>query len=74
LVGLEKLGAVVEPTPEGIASGIISILRLSKTEWCAMSERTLKIAHEHDWDTQLSEALGEVEKVWLSKRKMNTIA
>jgi len=73
LVGLEKLGAVVEPTAEGIASGILSILRLNKNEWRAMSERTLKIAGNHDWDSQLSEAFGEVEKVWLSKRKTNTI-
>jgi len=68
LVNAHKLGAVVEPAADGLASGIISILGLSETEWLAMSRRALKIAHKHSWDAHLSKAFDEVEHLWRSKK------
>jgi glycosyltransferase involved in cell wall biosynthesis len=71
LVSTLKLGVVVEPTSEGLASGIISILRSNDTEWGAMSARALKIALDHDWNSLLSRAFDEVEKIWRSKNQKN---
>ena len=69
LVNTLKLGSVVEPTSEGISSGIIWMLRSNDAEWDGMSGRALKVALDHDWNLILSRAFGEVDKVWSSKNQ-----
>jgi len=63
LVRDNKLGFVVEPTPEKIADGIISILRLGDEEWEAISQRAVNIAREYDWDKTLSKAFEEIDLI-----------
>ena len=65
LVGSMRLGFVVEPTPEKIADGIISVLRLTDGEWEAISQRAASTAQEYDWEAILSKAFEEIEKTWV---------
>jgi len=63
LIEKTRLGFVVEPTSEKIAEGITSVLRLTDDEWEAMSQRAASTAQEYDWDTILSKAFDEIEKI-----------
>jgi len=56
-----KLGEVVEPTPEGIASGILAVLRLEDAEWEEKSARARKMVQGYDWNLLLSRAFLQID-------------
>ncbi len=66
LIQTNRVGLVVDPTPEKIGEGICSILREDDEKWEAMSKRAVNVACKYEWDAVLSKAFDEIEKACAS--------